>query len=485
LYFANGFFLQGTESAKLLNVFLMGLGATLAAMWAGKSGGPLGAWLSLGMIMTFPMYSVNAWTAHTEVVLSFFLILFFYCLFQIGEEGDKDQDSRLILGLGLFGGAALSVKYTALPPLMAGIFILGFNKIFPAGKKRWIFPVIALLIAALQDVPWFLKNYLYSGNPFYPYFSSFFSGRKIPPFLMDALLRDHMATFSSGEPLWKIPLRWFSIQWDRSNGPLFFSFIPFLIFGFIKGKVPKYLSLLVGLYFIFGFSISSQLRLMVPAFVLFYLLAGWVAGSVENRIWARTWAGVVAVYGFLALGTLLNLSLHFYHIDDLWLKGWNREDYLRRLPLTSTYYDLTEKCGEVVPSGNQLLIAGDARGLYYPRPFITNSNFDDQVLAKLAREEKDAEGIQHRLRQMGVDDLVVSATEGIRLAPQLSYYHLTLEEWKKLDDFMRRGTDLLYTGVHGAIYGVRGRLGPEDPLKPDLLLLFSDPTQGIQQKLRI
>jgi hypothetical protein len=99
--------------------------------------------------------------------------------------------------------------------------------------------------------------------------------------------------------------------------------------------------------------------------------------------------------------------------------------------------------------------------------------FDDPELVKIARQSPDAEGIRRRLQQEGVDDLAVSGGEEMRLSrlyPQA--YALTTAQWKNLDDFIERGTDLVYLQGPQALYHLRPALSPRPKPIPDLLLLL-------------
>ena len=175
---------------------------------------------------------------------------------------------------------------------------------------------------------------------------------------------------------------------------------------------------------------------------------------------ARLWALVVFIFGAATLLEVSRLSLDYVQGQKIWLGVETREDFLRTSPQTDSYYGLAEACGKL-PLGDRLLVAGDARGLYYPRPFLTNSVFDDPQLVKITRAAQDAEGIRLGLQRLGVDDLVFPVEEQARLSrlyPEA--YTLTPQERGHLDDFMGRGADLAYQDGSGAIYHLRPKLSP-------------------------
>jgi hypothetical protein len=148
-----------------------------------------------------------------------------------------------------------------------------------------------------------------------------------------------------------------------------------------------------------------------------------------------------------------------------------RQEYLATPTSMPAYMALTQ-AADALPPSDRLLVVGDSRGLYYPRPFLANSVFDAQVLEVLTRKAKDGEGIWRGLRKMGVDDLVVSGEEGMRVAGQYGHYSFTPDEWKKLEDFIQERTDMVYQRGPSGIYRLRAQAaGKRSPI-PDLLNLF-------------
>jgi hypothetical protein len=97
-------------------------------------------------------------------------------------------------------------------------------------------------------------------------------------------------------------------------------------------------------------------------------------------------------------------------------------------------------------------------------------------LAKIAREEKDPEGIGRRLKEMGVDDLVVNASEGLRVSADYHHYDLTQEEWKRLDDFIQKGTEAVFPEKFQGVYHILPAFKTAQVHEtPDLITFFSQP----------
>jgi hypothetical protein len=130
-----------------------------------------------------------------------------------------------------------------------------------------------------------------------------------------------------------------------------------------------------------------------------------------------------------------------------------------------------------------VLIAGDARGLYYNQPFLTNTVFDEQFLSQACREGRDVAGLRRALKEAGVDYLAVNGPEGVRVSSQYHHYDLTPAQWQVLDDFIQRGTDPIYSRNLLAVYKIRDvwKAKPS-PETSDLLTLFSKPASDFMRK---
>ena len=477
LYFFNGLVFQGTECAKMLHVVALGVCALLAAGWAREMAGPNAGWLTLGMTLTFPLLTINIWTTQVEGFLSLAVVLFIYSLNRfVRKEGNRWVWALLS---GLFLGLSLSTKYTAL--LMAGsallVLVIQNHSLFK--KENFKFWLVMGLGSFLLLAPWMLKNFSFTGNPFFPYLMSHFLGRHLPPGGYEKLLQEQHARIT--ENGWS----WLVLPWtltmnipDSYNfcGPLSLALAPFLFLFRLRHPSLRFLALVTLLFITAGFAVTQILRFVIPDFVLLFILLGVTLAGGNKPGWGKgaAWAaGLSAVLCFSYLGAI---SHYYYSAAAIWSGRQTRAEYLTGKGKVMLYVSLAQWVSDHTPPEGRLLIAGDARGLYYDRPFLTNTVFDEQSLARFAKEEKDAEGIGRRLKKMGVDYLVVNGIEGIRVSADYHHYDLTKEEWRRLDDFIQRGTERIYQQNLQGVY----RLLPVFKDAPvvetkDLFLFFSKP----------
>jgi hypothetical protein len=225
----------------------------------------------------------------------------------------------------------------------------------------------------------------------------------------------------------------------------------------------------------------------VPDFVILYVLLAAVLAGGDRPFWGKATAWIAGLCALLCIGYMGDIIHYYYNFSGILSGRQTSAQYLTDGRKLTSYYDLSRWLSGHLPDEKRLLIVGDARGLYYSQPFLTNTVFDTQVLAQAAKEAKDAKGIAQKLKEMGVDYLVVNGLEGIRVAADYHHYDLTTAEWKRLDEFIQRGTQLVYSQNLQAVYGLLPQFKPvpkDETL--DLVMFFSFPAtqffKSVQKK---
>ncbi|NIM04808.1 MAG: phospholipid carrier-dependent glycosyltransferase, partial [Armatimonadetes bacterium] len=198
-----GLALQGQALAKLLNFSCGVLIALAVYCWGNKSIGKGAGLLGMAIFISIPLVFWEATVAYNELAFALFCLLSIWAWWK-KEEGPA---SRWIILSGIFAGLALATKMLAGFLVVFMVLAILWRKIEqsaddlsvkqktkPASKRPsekadetpsnpqtgiarpialalWLVP--ALLVAA----PWYVKSYLWTGNPVYPFFYDIFGGR--------------------------------------------------------------------------------------------------------------------------------------------------------------------------------------------------------------------------------------------------------------------------------------------------------------------
>jgi hypothetical protein len=480
LYFLNGLVFQGTEAAKMLHVACFGACALLAGGWARETAGEKAGRLTLGLVLTFPLIAVNTWTSQVEGFLALATALFTYALVHLLRWEQKKE--VWALATGLFGGLALSVKYTALLTVASALVVLAIQRASLLRKvsgKSWLI----LLIGGLTLLgPWALKNLCYTGNPVFPYLMYHFGGRHLPLAGYEQLLREQHARVEGGWWAW-LALPWTLTMTYLNDhnfcGPLALALSPLLLLFRLRHPTLRFLAGFFILQLAAGLAVTHLLRFVLPAFIFLFVLLGAALAGGDRPALGKGAALAAGTTAALCFAFLAAMSHFYFDCAGVWSGRQTRADYLSAPNKRAPYFKMAQWVSANLPKDAGLLIVGDARGLYYERPFQTNSDFDEQALAGLARREKDAEGITRGLKEMGAGYLVVNGLDGVQVAntyQTYDLYDLTPEEWQRLDDFIQRGTTLVYQSGPQGVYQIRPELQDRGPSEiPDLVLMFSKP----------
>lgn len=126
------------------------------------------------VFMSVPLCVWEAGIAYSDISTALFVLLAAYCV--VNWEATSEC-SPLILG-GIMGGFALGTKVLAAVPVLAlCIWVFASaskaNRISAAIKAASLIGGISLLVGA----PWYIKSYIYTGNPVYPFLYNIFGGK--------------------------------------------------------------------------------------------------------------------------------------------------------------------------------------------------------------------------------------------------------------------------------------------------------------------
>jgi hypothetical protein len=287
--------LGSERTAQLIHWSFSMLMLALIWEWARNLFGHKPAWWALTMIISMPSLPwVSSW-AYTDLALTFVGLASLYALW----HWSNTHDNAWMILAGLFAGMAMGIKYTSfiLPVLCVLLILLWENGLPSRITSTLRFSVPALLVA----LPWYLRNWLVMGNPFYPFV---FGGRFWDTF-RTAWLND--AGTGIGWDWREILLLPFTVTlgyrdqnfYDGRVGPLFLLLIPLTLWILWKKRVAP----------------QSERRALFAIAAFFGMNAiFWTFGVIQtSSLWQSRllWPGLIpfAIPVGLALSHLADLDL--------------------------------------------------------------------------------------------------------------------------------------------------------------------------------
>ena len=214
-----GLILGSDDLAKLVH-WGFGLLCTLAVIGIGKRyfGFPVAVFAAL-LWITQSIVTYLSTTCYIDLGVAFWEFLGFGCLLRYFEvkglirsidpgvsSFEEKRGYRWLLLTGLFSGLAIGSKYTAiilyLIPLILMVLILGVWKgrflnadfsLKQALGAAFLLSTIALMVSA----PWWIRNFVWTGNPFYPLFNQFMGFESSVAINAEEFFRNHAPRFTS------------------------------------------------------------------------------------------------------------------------------------------------------------------------------------------------------------------------------------------------------------------------------------------------
>lgn len=224
--------LGSDRTPQLLHTVWGLLAVGLTFFWGRRVWDDRTARLALLVLASMPSLPLLASWAYTDLALTFYSVGALYAAWRWHTGGR--QVGWLLLS-GLLAGMAMGVKYTSfVVPVTAGLLIAWWQRRAPGPMVRagLLFGAVALVVAA----PWYLRNWYFMGNPFYPFV---FGGR-----FWDAFRANWYADAGTGIGWnWReLVLLPFNVTlghrdanyYDGRIGPLYLLFLPFTIWAAVR-----------------------------------------------------------------------------------------------------------------------------------------------------------------------------------------------------------------------------------------------------------
>jgi hypothetical protein len=337
MLFLVGLFLGGDTLAK--GVHFLALLCVLLGMWQFMRARSEHAYPSLSIVLflTIPTVYISSHTANNDLFLTLYSLAAVFAFINWCEHPQKGW----IVLVGFFSGLAVACKYTLLILPVAGFFgiLLVLNR--RNNDNKTVFHTLLLYLMALlvAGSPFYLKNWIVTNNPFYPFLYGIFGGRGWEPeqaSSYDLFVRNLGMGRTWLDYLllpWNISFRaeLNSSRFDGLLGPLFILTLPFAI-GIRRISVTmKVIAVYCAITFLFWASSAQQLRYLMPVFPFLAIITGSILTCYRKR---------TLLFGMLSLIIAGGLAFNLYHISRDFIKASpvgvvmgteSREAYLGRM----------------------------------------------------------------------------------------------------------------------------------------------------------
>lgn len=322
MFFTLGILLRGQALAKLFHfgsAILLSLGVYA---FCGRYFSRYKGILAATIFFSTPAIFTQAGYAYIDITIALYAFMSIY-LFFIWRDTGKFIDLFLS---GIFCGACMSIKYLGsyVYICMAAVFFYNWIRGRKKGTLRsfFIFSVIAGAVACI----WYLRSYLITGNPFYPFFHQCFKNAWDNPMSV---------TCGTAKNLKNLVL----LPWNITMHPLIFGgesigivylmVLPFIfLWEGLKDFKVRAMSLFVMIFVLLWFATFQATRYL---FAVLPVLA--IMGSASMTDVSKNYRSRNIVILILSLALALNCAVSLYHAKDsirVVLGLESKESYLTR-----------------------------------------------------------------------------------------------------------------------------------------------------------
>ncbi|MDA8130536.1 MAG: hypothetical protein M0011_03415 [Elusimicrobia bacterium] len=438
MIYAAALLLKGAPLAKFVN-YSAGVLTAAAALAFGVRFLSLRAGLWGALISYTVCHAMFAsWSSGTESLLMLFSTLGLYAAL-LRAAGD---DRPLWLA-AVFCGLAMGVKYTGFFPTAGVMLAYAWSD---RSRPGTAFRNLALFtfIATVFTGPWLVKNWLYTGNPVFPFGSGLFGTgssadpQKLKDFISQAAQMGHLTPSSWLLTPWKVTMG--QVPNSEFFTPLFLAFLPLL---FLLGAPAGAAVASLWTFFLTvwaGWSVSTTMvRFMMPAYPAAGLLLAVYLFSGGHRALKNLLKGAVIASCLAAL----YWAAYIFYTQGRWrpLTGAvSAEDYLSHSQPTYPYscYSGIKFINEHTPPGSKVLMIGDEKSFYLKRDFIVSSVYDRTAIVEYSSAAVSGDDLYASLRRDGVTHILLNPADSIRLGRDYRMFYWDARARAVFSDFWAR-----------------------------------------------
>lgn len=391
--------------------------------------------------LSLPLINRLASWAYLDISLWFYSLLSLYLLIRFYQEQKQVFFHLSSICLGF----SLGMKY--LSWIWAFCLFLVFLEKENSLLKATISYSKLLLVAILTASPFYIRNFIQTANPFFPFLYSIFDGKFLDQEKSN-LIALYFQSFGPGrtfKDLLLLPLR--LSLWARFDQPQNFDgqlhplYLVVLCLLFKrKNKFPsRSIVYIIPLYTLIWFLTSQQLRFLIPVLILLTLVFGFYLREFNPK---ASHCLLLAFFCFY---------LYFPISTNLELKPWNfilgkesRSQFWRR---RFRFYPLIEYVNASLPKDAKLMLLNlGPTAYFFEREIFQESIFEDYTFR--LQLKKSPSQLASYLRQEGVDFILLNQAQIRRyLLP-----HLAEDELRNLAEFQKKHLELRVRDKEFSLY---------------------------------
>ncbi len=418
--------------------------ALLAAVYAvaAKISGPGAGLLAAALMGSFYVFKVESSNGYVDIGTAFFETAAVYGAYMYYKTGDK----KFIFASAACAGGAASVKILG---VFSAVFLPFFIILSGGGKKlRFKEAIIFALMAGLIASPWYIKSWIDTGNPVWPFAYKIFGGK-----YWSQELSDFRSVYYSGKGGGKDLLGLLTLPFSMvlskkidgymgNNMIVFYLLLPFIIYSAAvkKEKAKGFFLIYTAVFTMFWYFSAKMVRFYLPGLAVIAALTAAEAVKLmegKNRVWK--YAAFAMMVFLLTYGFPRDLSRFI-----LFSGAEKRDAYLDK---NLDCYKLYEKINKDSSIDGRIVLFKEVRGYYLKKDYMWGDPVNQGLISY-----KSADATLKDLKNNGVKYVLYNNNNFNVAYNDDGYTPLTFSIMKEIAE---KKCDLLYCENRVCLYKIR------------------------------
>ncbi len=359
-----------TAPGILLWFLLLITACSVFAMLNNSKNNPYLAIILVLAMCLCPVFLMLARECFVETVILVNITIFLL----LSRKPEEPGPVNLAILAGIFAGASVAVKLTGASAAVA-IFVLLLFQYKTSLRKSIEILVVFCVISGAFALPFYLRPWLLTGNPFYPYFNAWFISR--PGALVISSYHHAIGNARYGAEgiagLFTTPvlMAYDSDIYDGGFGWQFPALVILAALGLVIGiqtKARRAVVYIAGalIIYLFWFFTAQQARFLIPLLPLVILLSAYSVDRLPKQF-------TIGMLGAVAFLTAVSIQLKpFRHYAKCWgfLTGKVKVADFIYTGTGPVYLESMAMSNIHVPENGRVMLLYENRGLYLPRDYV-------------------------------------------------------------------------------------------------------------------
>ena len=448
-------------------------------------------WALLGLIIfiTTPIVTWLSTSAYVDLGMTFFTTASVLAL--IAWRDSEYSQFKWFLISSISMGIAIGSKYNALIAwfIVNMFLVLSFARDTHKQIKAFKYGIIFFFVTTLVASPWYLKNFYYTGNPFYPLFNGFFKLLHHPP-VQEALRGQVIEKTGSisffkmrevmyGESFWEtllIPIRMFFQGQDNSYqyfqgslNPILIIFLPFALLNKRNRRDKIFFVCFTAIFIFMAFFLTAkQVRYILPVLPFLSIIAIMGIKDVMDKLRDITFfsslrvgekiKSIARILLFAVIAILLMSNLNYLKSRLNVIKPFpyvagkeTREVYLKRHLL---HYDAVKYINNNLPIDAKIftMFLG-RRGFYLNRDYKNEASFGMNTIRHMVVSSANEDTFDNFVQSMKVTHILMRSD----LFYKFLYDNFSKTQINRLSELINKRWTKLYEHNRYVVWDIRPR----------------------------